>query len=394
MSRLKLQLLEKLPEFQRQAKFLRDPEAKRRWNYLRFIAKGRTSVKQACMKLGISEEWFRKWALRLLKEGEIEALHSHSRAPRRSPRRTPKVWENRILMIRQNRPFEGCDRIVQQIFDVFGKKLCRNAVHKVLKRHGLVNKTSAKKLTKKHLKRYRRPLPGYLQMDIKYVPYRVNGQNYYQLSCVDHHSSWRLIRIYDNKGFEGVESFLSDLERECPFPIMEIQTDNDLAFTHKFWKLRMGFDPTFEHPLAEWCQENDVRHKLIPVGVKELNGKVENTHKQDDREFFSQHNPQNLTHLQMLSLKYEERWNQARKTKALGWKTPYQAIREAYVRVFAWWGLLGLPMPGIVIKIPKAEPPLRPQLAARKSRRAKRKSAVDRYLTWIEEDAKKYGKGG
>ena len=386
MSRLRVKLIEKLPEFQKQAKSLRDVEAKRRWKYLRYIAKSKGSVKSACIKIGLSEEWFRKWALRLIEAGRVEVLKGFSRKPRRSPKRLKKFWENRILLVRNNRPFEGCERIAQRIFEVYGKRISPGAVHNVLKRHGLVERKSQKTMTKRHLKRYRRPLPGYLQLDFKYVPYRMSGKQYYQLSCVDHHSSWRMIRVYDNKGFDALESFLVDLEIECPFPIIEIQTDNDITFTHKFLKLTLGTDPTFEHPLAQWCRLHDIRHKLIPVGEKELNGKVENTHKQDDREFYSQINPQNLTHLQALSLVYEERWNTVRKTKALKWKTPNECIHEAYVRVLALWMWLGLKLPQIVIKIPK-----RKKLAAQGR---KGKSQVGRYLKWMEEDAKKYGNQG
>lgn len=394
MSKLRNQLRELLPEFQKQAKTLKEKEARRRWNCLRYVVKSKSTLKKSCLKVDRSEEWFRKWGKRVLQTGHISALYSHSRKPHKTPRRTHKVWEERVLMIRKARPFEGSERISQRIFDVYNKRLSPGVVHKILRRHGLVDKKKQKKLTKKHLKRYRRPLPGYLQMDFKYVPYRVNDRQYYQLSCVDHHSSWRMIRIYPNKDLLAVETFLIELSSICPFPIIEIQTDNDLAFTHKYWKLRMGFDPTNIHPVEEWCKENEIQHRLIPIGEKELNGKVENTHKQDDREFFSQTNPQHLEHLQLLSLAYEERWNRVRKTKAIGWKTPEESLRDAYIAVLAWFKLLGMPWPQTVLKIPKKTDKTSSTKNIKKTKNKKRVSQVSRYLKWMEEDAKKYGKSG
>lgn len=391
MSRLKLQLLKKLPEFQRQAKYLRSQEARRRWNFLRYIAKSRESVRASCMKLGVSEEWFRKWCHRLLKAGHVRVLGGQSKAPKRSPNRIKGVWERRILMIRDAKPFEGCERIAHAIQDVYKKKYSASGINKVLNRNRRISKKRQKSLTKQHLKRYRRPLPGYLQMDFKYVPYRISGRQYYQLSCVDHHSSWRMIRIYPNKDLIAVESFLRELEVECPFAITQIQTDNDLAFTLKFWRLRMGFDPSFPHPMAEWCQENEVEHKLIPVGEKELNGKVENTHKQDDREFYSHINPQNLDHLQALSLVYEARWNERRKTKALGWRTPLESLWLAHVRALAWFIQLSLPLPTTVLRIPRRKETKMIRLESNKSNKKQRKDWLDRYVTWVKEDAKKYG---
>lgn len=385
MSRLKIKLLEKLSEFSRQAKSLKDQEARSRWFKLRFIVKSQLSVRRACLKAEVSEEWFRKWARRLLDGSEVSSLQSQSRRPLKSPRRLKRLWQERVLMIRRSLPFEGCERVSDRIYDVYKKKISPGAIHKVLVRNGLVDRSKAKRLTKKHMKRYRRWMPGFLQMDFKYVPYKIRGRQYYQLSCVDHHSSWRLIRIYDNKSFLAVESFLAELALECPFPILEIQTDNDLAFTHKFWKLNMGFDPTNKHPLEEWCDENEIRHKLIPVGEKELNGKVENTHKQDDREFYSQIQPQNLNHLQALSLVYEKRWNEQRKTRALGRKTPNESLWDGLVRTTAWAMLMGIKPPKTVLKIPKPKKV--------KTTTKKRKTQFDRFMTWVKEDAKKYGNG-
>ncbi len=81
-----------------------------------------------------------------------------------------------------------------------------------------------------------------------------------------------------------------------------------------------------------WCKQNDIIHRLIPVGVKELNGKVENTHKQDDREFFSQGTYKSYESIELNTRGYNERWNGQRKTRALGNKTPNQVIETAAVR--------------------------------------------------------------
>jgi hypothetical protein len=378
MSQIKKQLLDLFPELSDGAKCLKDESARKRWYAIRYIAQSRFSVKRACAQVNVSDDYFRKWAKRLLKTRSLAALTDQSRRPIRQPRRIRKRWESRIIATRQLNPYEGCERISERVFDDWGRRIAPSTVNKVLGRHGLISRKASKKLIKKHLKRYRRPLPGYLQMDFKYVPYKVNGEQYYQLSCVDHHSSWRMIRIYDSKDLGAVENFLFELESNCPFPVMQIQTDNDLAFTHKFWRLRMGFDPTFEHPLSVWCRENGAENKLIPVGEKELNGKVENTHKQDDREFFSQINPQNLTHLQMLSRAYEKRWNESRKTRALGWLTPNQTLERAYV-----WAVLLYRLQQEKISEDQIKLPIR--------YRRKRKSYNDRYLEWLEKDAKKYG---
>ncbi len=142
-------------------------------------------------------------------------------------------------------------------------------------------------------------------MDFKYTPYFIDGVQTYQLSAVDHHLTWRLIRSYQSKDAIAVKWFMLELEKLCPFPIIELQTDNDTAFTDKFSSAR-GLEPTGLHKLDEWCTKHGVVHRLIPPGVKELNGKVENTHKQDDREFFSQARATTYLELKRFTIAYNE----------------------------------------------------------------------------------------
>lgn len=110
-----------------------------------------------------------------------------------------------------------------------------------------------------------------------------------------------------------------------------------------------------------WRDKHDIEHRLIPVGEKELNGKVENTHKQDDREFFAWVNPSALEELRAMSRAYERRWNHERATKTLNWLTPVQTLDLANVRALAFLKFL----------------------KEKYHRKPKRKSQVSRYLTWL-----------
>lgn len=343
MSQLKTKLKDILVKLSPEVKKIKDPKARTKFYQLEQVCFSKLSVSRACIEIGISEDYFRKWAKRLLKSSKLSALSELSRKPRRSPNKTRKNVIKMITTIRAAKPFMGPERIHQRLNEVFPKrKTCSmSTVARTLKREGLISKTYRKKLTKKHLKRYRRPFCGYLQMDFKYVPQRIRGKQYYQLSVIDHHSDWRLVRIYDNKGFEALEDFLRDLERECPFEIIEIQTDNDACFTDKFTAEKRFIGPTGYHLLDEWCSKRNIEHKLIPVGEKELNGKVENSHKQDDREFFSQHFFINFTDIKAKSKAYEKNWNERRKTKAREWLTPNEAIYRAYVKSLVFLRLTG-----------------------------------------------------
>lgn len=369
MSQLKKQLQELLPELKGEAKTLKGSDAKQRYRDLKFIVKSKNSVLSACRKLKVSDDYFRKWSKKIITEKSLTALESGSTKPLNSPNKMSSYLEKKIIKLRKSEPYLGPDRIKFQL----NIKRSVSAIACCLRRNGLVSKQRQKRLTKRHMKRYRRSFPGYLQMDFKYVPYLIGGKQYYQLSCVDHHSSWRMIRMYPAKSLVSVENFLNQLINHCPFTIMELQTDNDTAFTDKFWGENPGF-VSGQHLVDLWCHKNNIRHKLIPIGEKELNGKVENTHKQDDREYFSQILTIDYESLKRTSLNYEYNWNFKRATKALDWLTPVETIKKAEIKAMAW------------LKYIKEKYTPKPK-------KVKKISSVNRYLKWLEEDAKKYSRG-
>lgn len=375
MSHLRKVLKVILPKLSAEANKLRDTEARSRWMMMKQITMSPKSLSKACAFYGCSMDTYNKWGLRLKKKPRIESLQSKSRKPFRSPNQTRPRKVRKVVQLRRSDPSQGPERISQDLKRVFNMNVAPSTVYAILRREKLVSQKLAKKLTKKHLKRYRRVLPGYLQMDFKYVPYKINGEQLYQLSCVDHHSSWRLIRIYGEKSLMSVMSFMKLLTKVCPFPIVEIQTDNDTAFTDKF---SSGIGVTGEHRLDQWCYENQIRHKLIPVGVKELNGKVENTHKQDDREFYSKGPYKDFKSIRLNIKGYNERWNQTRRTKTLGWKSPDEVVTEAYVRATAW--LMWMKSGSSKVEVEKPRPT--------KIRTRKKIGYVEKYLQYLEWESK------
>ena len=370
MSQLRKQLKELLPGLREEAKQLRDRDARKRLEDLQFIAFSERSLSHACGWRGVSEDYFRKWARKLLNLKSLMALLSGSRKPKESPRELALATQTKVVSLRKARPYLGAERIKS----VLNMRVSVSAIYNVLKRKNLISPVRQKRLTKRHLKRYRRTFPGYLQMDFKYVPYLILGKQYYQLSCVDHHSSWRLIRIYPHKDLAAVMDFLKLLYQNCPFGISEIQTDNDASFTDKYTG-GDGGQPTGLHSMDTWCVECGIRHKLIPIGEKEINGKVENTHKQDDREFYSQSTALTYESLCQAALVHEYQWNTERRTKALQWKTVEETLLAATVTAIAWLGY-------------QAER----RTALTQPKKPKHFSLVNRYIKWAEEDAKKWGK--
>ena len=392
MSKLKDQLKVILPTLSEEANHNRDPEVKFRLYALKSIVESKRDVKSACEAKGVSTDFFYEWGGRLLRVRKLSSLESRSRKPKHSPEQTPRRVEKRIRKLRVADPAHGPERISFYLKKLYNMICPPSTVYNVLCRLRLVDAKERKTRSKKHMKRYTRPNPGYLQMDIKYVPYKIEGKTYYEFNAVDHHSSWRLIRAYRDKSFESLIAFLAELEKECPFVIIQIQTDNGVEFTDKY-RVNSDGKPTGWHPLDMWCAKRGIEHKLIPIGVKELNGKVENTHGFDDREFYSRylHSFKNYASLERATRGWNEHWNGSRHTAKLRWRTPNEVIEAAHVGYLVFWltwsdrhqPLAKLNAEGIFeLSTPAAAP------QARKNKKTKRLNTVDRYLAWMDGEKK------
>ena len=289
MSVLRKQLLKIIGDLSEEANKNHDREIKERYYFLRSVIRSKQSVTRACALAGQSTDSFNLWGRRLKNKKSLAALKCKSRRPRRSPTRVSKKIERKIIALRKAEPSHGSERISFDLKKLFGLNVGSARVYRVLRRNNLISKARSKRMTKRHIKRYRQPLPGYLQMDVKYVTYKIQGRQFYQFNVVDHCTTWRVTRVYRHLNHYNLMRFLKLLEALCPFPIVQIQTDNGMEFTDKY---RGNLQPTGNHPLDLWCTARGIEHRLIPVGQKELNGKVENTHKQDDREFYAGSNYQ------------------------------------------------------------------------------------------------------
>jgi transposase InsO family protein len=396
MSSLKYQLKVLVSSLSAEANQSRDREVKKRFYLIKAVVESKKDVKKTCEMRGFSTDFFYAWAKRFIEFRSLLGLKSQSKSPKTFWNKTSKRIERKIIRLRQAEPFKGPERISFDLKRKFKIVCAVSTVAAILKRKGLVTKEYRDRLTKKHMKRYRRPWPGHLQMDHKYTPYLIEGRQCYQLSVVDHHSSWRMIRTYKDRTIKSVMEFLNELERVCPFEIIQIQTDNATEFTDKF-SSQKGIMPSFDHAMDVWCRERRIHHKLIPVGEKELNGKVENTHKFDDREFYSQIEVYTLNELKTATLEWNQRWNEERPTKTLGWKTPNEVLSDACVRAYAYLKLL---LPAKAWQPVRGVKKLSTEHATiyattegfkqihEKAKKPKKPSAIDRYLQYLDWEEK------
>lgn len=228
------------------------------------------SVSLGCQRMGVGRTSFYKWWSRLVKGGFLlKSLREKSRRPKESPKRIDRVLEGRIKHYRK----KGLGpAMIREFLVREGRcKLSASTINHVINKRqtGRLKPKPAK--LKKHRRRYELPVPGQrLQIDVKYSPMKVAGQTVYIYVAVDECTRWRFAKAYPELNEHWTIDFLDHIEKGFPFPIQGIQTDNGHEFT---FKLLPG--NTREHAMEAWCRHKGIKHRLIPPGVKELNGKVE-----------------------------------------------------------------------------------------------------------------------
>jgi transposase-like protein len=147
----------------------------------------------------------------------------------------------------------------------------RSAVYRTFVRAG-INKVPRKQ--KEKAKKFKEYDPGYLHMDVTYLP-KINGVKYYLFVAIDRATRTLYYKVYDAKSSENTESFMQECLDFFPFTISHILTDNGLEFTNRLLKNKKGESCTKLSKLDVFCNKNDIDHRCTKPFTPQTNGMVE-----------------------------------------------------------------------------------------------------------------------
>src|SRR5262249_29259060 len=232
------------------------------------------------------------------------------------PRATPREVVSKILYLRQNYHF-GPAKIADYLRRFHQVSVAGATVHRILGKHGMSKLPASQKYQHhtKRWKRYEKQQPGHrLQMDVKFLE-RIPGsrKRLYQFTAIDDCTRIRVLKIYDSCTQATAIRFADEVVRRLPFRVLVIQTDNGAEFQSRF---------------HFHLEAKDIRHVYIRPRSPHLNGKVERSHRVDDREFYRLLDKDGISddiHLFNEKLReWEDYYNCHRPHTALGGQTPYE----------------------------------------------------------------------
>ena len=264
-------------------------DVKYRQSVVEYAKKNGTT--RAAIEYRETREFVSRWKSRY--DGTLESLKYKSRAPKSNKNaHTPEEIKQIKNFVRRN-PHIGLQELWCKL-RANGYKRTQPGLGKVLKRLNIkLEGQKDKSIVKYTPKPYEQmTYPGEkVQIDVKVVPKQClknvsDNLRLYQYTALDEFSRMRYLEGFMEQSTYSSTVFLDHVVhffRHHGININEVQTDNGKEFTNRFTSKR-GKPTLFEARL----QELGIIHHLIKPYTPRHNGKVERSHREDQKRFYSQ----------------------------------------------------------------------------------------------------------
>ena len=258
-------------------------DMKFRYSLMRYAEK--YGVARASRKYNKAKSYIYFWKARF--DGSIESLACQSRRPHSHPRQHTEQELKLIRDMRRRNPKLGIVELWSRLRKR-GYSRCIESLWQVLRREGLAAKEKPKQKYKP--KPYEQmQYPGQrVQIDVKVVPKACIADpelKLYQYTAIDEYSRYRILGAYvEQCAFSSADFLRKVVEafRRKGVKVECVQTDNGFEFTNRFSNSKRDIPTLFECTAAEL----GVRHKLIRPYTPRHNGKVERSHREDQKRFY------------------------------------------------------------------------------------------------------------
>ena len=247
----------------------------------------------------------------------------------RDPRSTvlTEVEEAMIVELRR--------RTLLPLDDVLGclrvaiPKLTRSALHRCLQRHGISRlPESDDKASKRG--RFAKTTIGYVHIDV--CELRLANGKLHMFVAIDRVSKFTYVEFHEGADTTSGPAFLRSVVAAFPFRIHTVLTDNGTPFAD-LPKNRNG--PTARlrgHMFDRVCREHGIEHRLTKPYHPWTNGQVERMNRTIKDATVKAFHYDTLDCLKAHVIAFITAHNFAKHLKALRWRTPFEAICDAWTK--------------------------------------------------------------
>jgi transposase len=289
-------------------------------------------VSKASIKHNKSRSYIYFWKARY--DGSLESLACQSRKPHGHPNQHTEEEITLICNLKRRNPTLGLTELWLRAKQR-GYSRRPESMFRLMRRLGLIAEPPPKK---KYIpKPYEQmQYPGQrVQIDVKVVPRAciTNPQlRLFQYTAIDEYSRLRFLGAYDEQSTYSSADFLKrtaeffarrGVKLEC------VQTDNGFEFTNRLNNKNSNRQTLFEKTAADM----GIRNKFIRPYTPRHNGKVERSHREDQKLFYDSHRFYSLADFDAQLNRHQARTNN-RPMRPLKWASPrvfFSAYNVQYV---------------------------------------------------------------
>ena len=284
-------------------------------------------VSRAARKYNRCRSYIYRWLNRY--DATIESLACHPRRPHSHPNQHTQEELSLIRNMRRRNPTLG-------LVDLWCRLRSRGydrrieSLYRVLRKLGDLPETPKPAPYKpKPYQQMTRPGER-VQIDVKHVPLiccvgALKGHKLYQYTAIDEYSRLRYLGAYEEANTYSSAVFLRNavayfkrqgITAEC------VQTDNGFEFTNRLHSQACRSETMFARTAAEL----GIVHKLIRPYTPRHNGKVERSHREDQKRFYDTHRFYSFNDFAAQLAVHQTRSNN-RPMRPLQYSSPWQFLR-------------------------------------------------------------------
>lgn len=279
-------------------------------------------VSRASRKYNKSRSYIYFWKSRW--DGTIESLACQSRRPHSHPNQHTEAELKLIQNMRRRNPDLG---MVELWHRLKGRGYTRRpeSLFRVMRKMGLFPPQKPKNTYKPKLYEQMTYAGQRVQIDVKVVPRHCIADpelRLYQYTAIDEFTRLRFLAAYPEQSTFSSADFLQKLVKwyaRKGIHVACIQTDNGFEFTNRFSNSKRDIPTLFE----KTAQQLAIRHKLIRPYTPRHNGKVERSHREDQKRFYSCHSFFSLSDFESQLAIHNRRSNNF-PMRPLGWLSPLE----------------------------------------------------------------------
>lgn len=203
---------------------------------------------ELCEKYGLNKNTISKWKKR--KELEDKSSRPKIIHYKLSP------TEQALITAQRKALWSSLDQLVDDLEEQLKKRISRDIVYQVLVREGINRKPKEKR----EVKRFKDYEPGYLHLDVTYLP-KFGGEKLYLFVAIDRATRLLFYKVYAQRNREAAVDFLKECKEFFPFEIEKLLTDNGGEFVNgDFERL---------------CEALNIDHRTTKPYTPQTNGMVE-----------------------------------------------------------------------------------------------------------------------